>query len=127
MKKLFLLMLLICGVNLAQAERFIFTVGGDESSYNQVKIINETTQKDFRVRVVFINDENDKTKDEVLGIYNLKEPGDSDFCNKKVKREQKLGIDMPKDFKAEVSFSVEYKDYPLFDAIVIHITETSEF
>ena len=36
---------------------------------------------------------------------------------------ERIGIQLQKDFPIEVSFDVEYKDYPFFDAILIHINE----
>ena len=41
----------------------------------------------------------------------------------RIKKGEWLGVQFPKNFTEEVSFFVEYKDYPLFDVIVIHLTD----
>ena len=104
----------------------IFVVEGSEDSYNQIRVVNETSQKDFNCRIVLLNE--DETTKEVYGVYNLKEYKDSDINTKRFKQGDKFAIQMPKDFPVEVSFSLEYKDYPLFDAVVVHLTDkTTEF
>ena len=103
-----------------------FVVAGSEESYNQVKIVNETSYTDFHCRVVLLNA--DSTVKEVYGDFNLKEKGDSDSNTKsgsesRIKKGSLLGIRFPKNFTGETSFFVEYKDYPMFDVIVIHLTD----
>ena len=93
----------------AQQEIQTFVVGGGEKSYNQVKVVNETSYTDF-------------------GDYELKEKGDSDSNTKNGKNSRipqgaLLGIQFPKNFTGETSYYIEYLDYPLFDVIVIHLTD----
>lgn len=110
----------------AQQPMLTFTVKGEEKTYNQVKVVNETSYTDFHCRVVVLDA--DSTEKEVYGDYALKEKGDSDSNTKsgtksRIKRDSLLGIKFPKNFTEEVSFFVEYKDYPMFDVIVIHLTD----
>ena len=108
----------------AQQGMLTFEVKGSEKSYNQVRVVNETSMENFHCRVVVLNA--DSTVKEVYGDYNLKEKGDQDMNTKngdRVKQGALLGIQFPKNFTGEVSYFVEYKDYPLFDVIIIHLTE----
>lgn len=110
----------------AQQPMLTFKVKGEEKTYNQVQVVNETSYADFHCRVVVLNA--DSTEKEVYGDYVLKEKGDSDSntksgTNSRIKKDSLLGIKFPKNFKEEVSFFVEYKDYPMFDIIVIHLTD----
>lgn len=110
----------------AQQQIMSFEVKGDEKSYNQVRVVNETSYTNFHCRVVILNE--DKSVKDVYGDYELKEKGDSDANTKsgsesRIKKGEWLGVQFPKNFTEEVSFFVEYKDYPLFDVIVIHLTD----
>lgn len=128
MKKtiLSLLLMMLTTAVFAQQEMKTFVVEGPEKSYNQVRVVNETSSTDFHCRVVILNE--DTTVKEVYGDFELKEKGDSDSNTKgsKDSRIQKgalLGIQFPKSFTGETSYFVEYKDYPMFDVIVIHLTD----
>lgn len=127
MKKLILsvVMMMVAMAVFAQKD-MTFTVDGPERSYNQVRVVNETPYTDFHCRVVLLND--DKTVKEVYGDYELKEKGDSDSNTKgskgdRIKKGDRLGVKFPKNFNKELSFYVEYCDYPAFDVIVIHLTD----
>ena len=127
MKRIFLsALLLMAAVSVfAQQEMKSFEVKGFEKSYNQVKVVNETSYQNFHCRVVILNA--DSTVKEVYGDYELNEKGDSDTNTKsgkdsRIPQGALLGIQFPKSFTGETSFFVEYKDYPLFDVIVIHLT-----
>ena len=129
MKKLFILIatMMAAGV-MAQVDisSRIFTAEGPEKSYNQIRIVNETSQENFRCQLVVLNDDN--SIKELYGIYELKEKGDSDSNTNRFKQGTRFGIQLPNDFPAEVSFVIEYKDFPLFDAIIIHLHDkNSEF
>ncbi len=128
MKKTILSVLLILATVavFAQQQIMSFEVKGDEKSYNQVRVVNETSYTNFHCRVVLLNE--DKSVKDVYGDYELKEKGDSDANTKsgnesRIKKGEWLGVQFPKNFTEEVSFFVEYKDYPLFDVIVIHLTD----
>lgn len=128
MKKTILSVLLMLATVAVFAQQPImsFEVKGDEKSYNQVRVVNETSYTNFHCRVVLLNE--DKSVKDVYGDYELKEKGDSDANTKsgnesRIKKGEWLGVQFPKNFTEEVSFFVEYKDYPLFDVIVIHLTD----
>lgn len=101
--------------------KMTFVVSGPEQSYNQIRVINETSLDDITCRVVIVEGE-DKVA-AVYGIYNLYGKFGSDTNTKRVWRGTTLGVQMPNDFKGDLAFDVEYKDYPLFDIIVIHLRD----
>ena len=128
MKRTILSVLFLIAVTavFAQQEMQTFVVKGAEQSYNQVRIVNKTSYSDFHCMVIILNE--DKTLKEVYGDFELKERGDSDSNTKsgkdsRIPKEALLGIQFPKNFTGETSFYVEYKDYPMFDVIVIHLTD----
>ena len=113
---------------LSVSAKNIFVVEGPEDSYNQIRVVNETSQKDFKCRVVILNE--DETTNRMYGVYYFKEIDSSASKSdiNRVQRGSKVAIQMPKDFPTEMSYYVEYKDYPFFDIIVIHLTDNkSEF
>lgn len=127
MKKTILsVVMMIAAMAVFAQKEMTFTVEGPEKSYNQVRVVNETPYTDFHCRVVVLNE--DKTVKEVYGDYELKEKGDSDSntkgCKKdRIKQGEQLGVKFPKNFQHDLSFYVEYRDYPAFDVIVIHLTD----
>ena len=127
MKKLFTLLViaLIAIGAVAQDEanesrkKMTFVVGGPEKSYNQIKVVNHTSLPEFQCRVCRLNEDNSiKT---VSGFYNLKGYDDIDSNTDRVKRGERIGIQMPNDFPVEVTFTIEYRDYPFYDAIIIYV------
>ena len=127
MKKTILSVLFLIAAAAAFAQKeMTFVVEGPEQSYNQVRVVNETSYTDFHCRVVVLNE--DKTVKEVYGDYSLKEKGDSDSNTKGTKNNRilkgtPLAVKFPKNFNHELSFYVEYRDYPAFDVIIIHLTD----
>lgn len=127
MKKTILSVLFLMAATAVFAQKeMTFVVDGPEQSYNQVRVVNETSLENFHCRVVVLND--DKTVKEVYGDYELKEKGDSDSNtkgtkNSRLQKGSQLAVKFPKNFQHELSFYVEYRDYPLFDVIVIHLTD----
>ena len=106
--------------------RQVFTIEGPEEDYNQIRVENGTSQVNFRCRIVILD--NDDSVLTTYGVFELKEKGDSDSNTSRIPRGTRIGIDMPKDFPVQVSYFIEYRDYPLFDAVIIHLTdETTEF
>lgn len=103
--------------------KMAFTVGGPEKSYNQIRVINRTSLADFQCRVVYLNDDNSVR--DLFGVYNLKGYDDTDSNANDLKRGYRIGIQMPKDCPIDVTFSIEYKDYPFYDAILIYVNEAS--
>lgn len=126
MKRTFLLLFLLCGGFFASAQNMHpFTVEGPEKTYNMIRVVNETSQDTITCRVVIL-DEEDKVK-EIYSVYNLKSKMDYDSKVKWMDRGTKLGLEMPKDFPFETSIAVEYVDRPVWDFILIHITDASKF
>jgi len=127
MRKLtFIIMLLLAGVSGIKAQKMSFTVAGPEETYNQIRVVNETSETDFTCRVVVVLGENDEAS-EVFGVFNLKEHGDHDAKTKWLKRGTKLVLEMPNDFPENVTMAIEYLDRPLFDIVVIHLTNADAF
>lgn len=127
MKKLILSVFMMMAATAVFAQKeMTFVVEGPENSYNQVRVVNETPYTDFHCRVVVLNE--DKSEKEVYGDYELKEKGDSDSNTKsgkssRIQKGTQLAVKFPKNFNKELSFYVEYRDYPAFDVIVIHLTD----
>lgn len=104
----------------------IFVIEGPEETYNQIRIVNETSQTDFQCRIVILKD--DDTTDRVYGVYDLKGFGDVSSQTTRIARGTKIAIQLPKNFPGEGFCSLEYKDYPFFDAIIVHLNdEQTEF
>ena len=96
-----------------------FVVEGTEDRYNTVRVINHSSQTNFSCRVVLLNEDN--SIQSVYGDYFLKGPGDTDSNTRFFHQGARMGIQMMSDFDGEVTFTVEYKDYPIYDAVYIHI------
>ena len=126
MKKIVLMAILLCGALVASAQNLKpFTVEGSEGKYNMIRVINETSQDTLNCRVVFL-DENGAAS-EIYGVYNLDGKLDHDSQVKWLNRGAKMAVEMPKDFPVETSIAVEYVDRPVWDYLVIHITDASKF
>ena len=128
MKKLFILIILLCGLQLTvSAQTMSFTVEGPEETYNQIRVVNETSQEEFICRVVLLSPNGESKVKDLYGVYNLRSQFDHDSNTKWIKRGAEVAIEMPKDFPVEVSFAVEYLDRPIFDIIVIHLHDADAF
>ncbi len=117
----------VCSLVMALAagaqQHMSFVVQGAEERYNQIRIVNRTSVADFRCRVVKLSEDNQILS--VYGDYELNGYDDADSHVGWVERGEKVGVQMPNDFAVPVSVSVEYKDYPVFDIIVIYIGDTN--
>ena len=91
--------------------------------YNQIRITNRTSVSDIHCRVVVLK-ENNEIKS-VYGIYNLSGYDDSDTNTERITRGTKIGLQFPENFNEELLYSVEYRDYPLFDAVVITLYDAN--
>ena len=121
MRKIFFFLAALMTAAVVMAEnKMSFTVNGPEDRYNRIKMVNHTSYSNFDCRVFFLNE--DESVGELYGIYNLKGYDDADSKTLWVDRNTKLGISFPDELPGEVDFLVEYKDYPLYDFIVIYIT-----
>ena len=126
MKKIVLIALLLCGGIFASAQNLKpFTVEGTEEKYNMIRVINETSQDTLNCRVVFLNEDNQAS--EIYGVYNLNSKNDHDSKVKWLHRGSKMAVEMPKDFPVETSIAVEYVDRPVWDFLIIHITDAAKF
>ncbi len=104
--------------------KMVLTIDGPENTYNQIRIVNETSQENFKCRVIVLNE--DESQKFVYGVYKLKEYSDSDSNTQSIKRGTKIGIELPQDFNAELNYDVEYLDLPLFDIVVIHLKDKDD-
>lgn len=120
------LMLMIGASLMCVNAKVVFSIDGPEKYYNQIRVVNETSQDSVRCRLVVLKE--DDSRDYVYGVYNLKGKDDSDTNTKKLTRGTRVAIEMPKDFDGEVSYTLEYLDLPLFDIVVVHLQDkNSEF
>lgn len=126
MKKIVLFALLLCGGICASAQNLKpFTVEGNEEKYNMIRVVNETSQDTLNCRVVILNEDNQAS--EIYGVYNLNAKNDHDSKVKWLNRGTKMAVEMPKDFPVETSIAVEYVDRPVWDFLIIHITDAAKF
>lgn len=126
MKKIVLFALLLCGGIYASAQNLKpFTVEGNEEKYNMIRVVNETSQDTLNCRVVILNEDNQTS--EIYGVFNLTAKYDQDSKVKWLNRGTKMAVEMPKDFPVETSIAVEYVDRPVWDFLIIHITDAAKF
>ena len=126
MKKIVLFALLLCGSIIASAQDLKpFTVEGPEDKYNMLRIVNETSQDTINCRVVLLDDNGEKK--EIFGSYHLDGKRDHDSQVKWIERGTKMAVELPKDCPVEVSIAVEYVDRPVWDFILIHLTDAGKF
>lgn len=126
MKKFFLMAILLCGALVASAQNLKpFTVEGPEDKYNMVRVVNETSQDTLNCRVVYLNENGEASN--IYGVYNLDGKLDHDSEVKWLYKGTKMALEMPKDFPVETTIAVEYVDRPVWDFIIIHVTDASKF
>lgn len=104
--------------------KMVLTIDGPEDSYNQIRLVNETSKENFKCRVIVLNE--DESQKFVYGVYRLKEYRDSDSNTQSISKGTKIGIELPSDFDAELNYEIEYLDLPLFDIVVIHLTDKED-
>ena len=122
MKRIYLFLLLLIGSWQMINAKITFTVEGPKESYNQVKIINETSVDSLHLRVVKLN--LDGTNESVFGVYYINGRGADDTKttnDNRIQRGKQLAIELPKDFPVELSCFAEYRTFPLFQMIIIHL------
>lgn len=129
MRKLFLVAILaMATLSVFAQNEMTFVVEGAADSYNQVRIINETSMENFQCRVAVFNE--DKSAKGIYGFFELKEKGDSDSNTRKEKKilpGSTVEIQFPTNITKDLSFHVEYLDNPFFSVIVIHLTDKIEY
>ncbi len=124
MKRIFLFILSLFAV-LSVAAKTTFKIEGPEKKYNQIRVINKTSQENFSCRLVLlkVNEDGSFTRGDVYGTYNLKGKNDIDTNTNKVKRGTIVGVEMPTDFPEDVEVSVEYRNYPFYDAVIVTLID----
>ena len=77
------------------AEDAAFEVLGPETSYNQIRVINDTSVDSFNCRISVLKKQKDGSlkKDSVYGIFNLDGKGDTDSVTERIKKGRFLGKD----------------------------------
>lgn len=121
----FFFLLVLLPIQLINAKT-IFTIGGPEKSYNQIRVVNETSQDNIRCRLVILD--NDDNTESIYGIYECKGKHDSDTNTSSIKRGKRVAVEMSKDFPFEISIQLDYIDVPFFDIVVVNIYDkTTEF
>ncbi len=118
-KKYIILLIAVLATILPVGAKHIIEIEGPESSYNQIWLVNQTSKQNFECRVSVLN--SDETVDKVYGIYAMKEKGDKDVNTNKIARGTKISIEFPSDLQIETKYTIEYKDFPLFDVVIIQL------
>ena len=122
MRKFFFLLAALMTAAVVMAEnKMSFTVNGPENRYNRIKVVNHSSYSNFECRVFVLNE--DESAGELYGIYNLKGYDDADSNTRWVEKNTKLEISIPDELPGEVDYLVEYKDFPMYDFIIIYITD----
>lgn len=122
MKKILTVLFALVALS-ASAEKLTFVVEGPEEEYNMIKVINETSMDELSCRLLELNEKNIIQSE--YGIYYLKGKNDADKKRAKVLRGTRIGIQLNKEVKKALNFTIEYKDMPAFDMIVIHLYDKS--
>ena len=120
-KFFFILAALMMSAVVVAENKMSFTVNGPENRYNRIKVVNHSSYSNFECRVFVLNA--DESAGELYGIYNLKGYDDADSNTRWVEKNTKLEISIPDELPGEVDYLVEYKDFPLYDFIIIYITD----
>ncbi len=102
-----------------------FTIGGPDAIYNQIRIINNTSQSNFSCRLVRLTQKEDGSfeRGEVYGVYRLKGADDIDTNTSWVERGTIMGLEMPADFPVDVETTIVYKRYPFFVSVLVTLTD----
>ena len=120
-KFFFILAALMMSAVVVAENKMSFTVNGPENRYNRIKVVNHSSYSNFECRVFVLNA--DESAGELYGIYNLKGYDDADSNTRWVEKNAKLEISIPDELPGEVDYLVEYKDFPMYDFIIIYITD----
>lgn len=119
---------LLVSIFYVAAEESVFEVLGPEKSYNQIRVINDTSVDSFNCRISVLKKQKDGSlkKDFVYGIFNLDGKGDTDSVTERIKKGRFLGIEFQKEYEGQFSYHVDYIDAPFFDIITIRILEKTD-
>ena len=109
------------------SEHFKFKVGGYTLKYNQIRMINKTKHSNFDCEVFLLEEVNGKKYVKgTLGRFHLNNYNDQDTCSfvNSVNAGSDLGVAIPDAYK-DVSCSISYINYLLFDTIEITLVNGS--
>ena len=125
MKQNFLLVLLLFVVSLQHVNsKNIFTITGPEESYNQIRVVNESSFDSICCRLIVMKE--DDSEDWIYGAYTLNGKNDSDSNTNKIKAGTRINIELPVKIARKLSYFVDYLDRPIFDIVVVHITDVTD-
>ncbi len=103
----------------------VFEIDGPERSYNQITVINRTSQDNFSCRLVLLTENLNGSlhRDEEYGTYHFKGENDEQTITVKIKRGTLVGIEFEENFPVDVDVTVDYRDNRFFDSIVVVLAD----
>ena len=106
----------------------VFEIDGPERSYNQITVINRTSQDNFSCRLVLLTDNLNGSlhRDEEYGTYHFKGENDEQTITVKIKRGTLVGIEFEENFPVDVDVTVDYRDNRFFDSIVVVLADKNK-
>lgn len=105
-----------------------FKVEGPEKSYNQITVINRTSQDNFSCRLVLLtkNLNGSLHRDGEYGTYHFRAENDEQTITVKIKRGTLVGIEFEENFPVEVDVTIDYRDRRFFDSIVVVLADKNK-
>ena len=105
-----------------------FKIEGPEKSYNQITVINRTSQDNFSCRLVLLtkNLNGSLHRDGEYGTYHFKGENDEQTITVKIKRGTLVGIEFEENFPVEVDVTIDYRDRRFFDSIVVVLADKNK-
>lgn len=106
----------------------VFAIEGPERSYNQITVINRTSQDNFSCRLVLLTENLNGSlhRDEEYGTYHFKGENDEQTITVKIKRGTLVGIEFEENFPVDVDVTVDYRDNRFFDSIVVVLADKNK-
>ena len=106
----------------------VFEIDGPERSYNQITVINRTSQDNFSCRLVLLTENLNVSlhRDEEYGTYHFKGENDEQTITVKIKRGTLVGIEFEENFPVDVDVTVDYRDNRFFDSIVVVLADKNK-
>ena len=106
----------------------VFEIDGPERSYNQITVINRTSQDNFSCRLVLLTENLNGSlhRDEEYGTYHFKGENDEQTITVKIKRGTLVGIEFEENFPVDVDVTVDYRDNRFFDSIVVVLADKNK-
>jgi len=103
----------------------VFEIDVPERSYNQITVINRTSQDNFSCRLVLLTENLNGSlhRDEEYGTYHFKGENDEQTITVKIKRGTLVGIEFEENFPVDVDVTVDYRDNRFFDSIVVVLAD----